>query len=70
MLMLKCIVTCTWYCFQTFTHNGSHVNILSYTRTCTNGNLHELFLSLKYAIRIHTKLDRMDASNGVAIKLA
>jgi hypothetical protein len=68
MLMLKWIVTCTWYCFQTFTHNGSHTSILSCTRSCTNDNLHEWFLSLKYAIRIHRKLERMDAGNVVAIK--
>jgi hypothetical protein len=66
MQILKCIVTCTWYCFQTFTHSGSHTSILSYTRSCTNGNLHEWFLSLKYAIRIHTNQERMDTSNVFA----
>jgi hypothetical protein len=68
MLILKWIVTWTWYCFQKFTDNGSHTSILSYTRSYTNDNLHEWFLSLKYAIRMHRKLERMDANNVVAIK--
>jgi hypothetical protein len=51
------------YCFQTLTHNDSHTSILSYTRRCTNGNLHAW-----YAIRIHTNLERMDASYVVASK--
>jgi hypothetical protein len=62
MLMFKCIVAFTWYSFQTFTQNGSHTSILSYIRSSTNGNLHEWFLSLKYAIRIHTNLESMDAT--------
>jgi hypothetical protein len=53
MLMLKCIVICTGYCFQTFSHDCSHRLIISCKTSCTNGYLHAWIWS-KLSAYTHT----------------